>query len=462
MRTASALLASALAGAVAGIAWSGPRSDVWPFAATVDDLIGWSSTQSTATTVGQLLVVVTVALAAATCLSARITPWALAAVMLVVLAFTKVALPEAASLSVFTALHLLKSCAAGLLIGLVLYATRRSRAGWVALATGLFGGTLLASVGTIATSDSFAASRLDSSSVFGEPAWWLLGAAFVLCVAAAALYRTGVDDSADPSRSELARLVVYAGIVALVCRLCVEFVGTSEYQLWKAITVLVVALLVIDRVAARWEAADARTVIIGVLITASAIAMWNAGARTTIDPRVLTAAGVAGLVVGAAIAWRLPVGRITSWVAAALLTAAPMIAAAVHVDAVTAVALGVVAALVPIALTAVTADPHASVRPLAVSLPGLAILLAAAVPVPTVDFSDLAALVPMDASQLPEEGETGSLSILGYGNLDALADAAKGTTDLTSAYLALAVGVLCTLRIVWLSRRPDSPEPGTA
>ena len=68
------------------------------------------------------------ALAAAMRLSARIKPWVLAAVMLVVLAFTKVALPEAASLSVFTALHILKSCAAGLLIGLVLYATRRSRA----------------------------------------------------------------------------------------------------------------------------------------------------------------------------------------------------------------------------------------------------------------------------------------------------------------------------------------------
>ncbi|MGB6181622.1 MAG: hypothetical protein WBF79_10305 [Rhodococcus sp. (in: high G+C Gram-positive bacteria)] len=460
MRAAVSLLAAAAVGALGALAFAGPRSDTWPFTATVDDLIGWSSTQSTATTAGQALVVVTVALAAAFRLPTRIAPWILAAVFVAVLVFTKVAIPESASLAVFTALHVLKSCAAGLAVGFVLYATRHSRAGWVALASGLLGGTLLASVGTTPATSAFVATRLDSTSVFGEPAWWLIGAAFVLVIAAAVLHRP-IGDDPEISGGELARITVYAVIVALVCRLGVEFVGTGEYALWKAITVLVVAVIVVDRVAARWEAADARTVIVAVLATSSAIAVWNAGSRTLIDSRLLTVIGIAGVALGAAVAWRAPMGRILLLVAAVLLAGVPLVVALVDQDVVAAVALGVVAALIPIALTAASPDgPHASVRPLALSLPGLALLFAAAAPVPT---GSLAALLSADLGGLEGmDGQaTGSISILGnageYFRDGTLVERASG--DLTSAFLMLGVGVACVLRLAWLSRRPTQPDP---
>ncbi|MDQ1199973.1 hypothetical protein [Rhodococcus sp. SORGH_AS_0303] len=454
---AASLLAAALVGALGALAWSGPRSDTWPFAATVDDLIGWSSTQSTATVVGQVLVVVTVALAVGLRMPTRIAPWVCAALLVVVLAFTKVAIPEAASLAVFTALHILKSCVAGVLVGLVLHATRRSAAGWVALATGVLGGTLLASVGTTAASAAFVATRLDSTSVFGEPAWWLIGSAFAACIVAAVLHRPAADPDDDPTARELVRLTVYAVIVAVVCRVGVEIVGTGEYALWKAIVVLIVALVVVDRVAARWESADARTVLVAILVTAAAVAMWNVGARTLLDSRLLTVVGVGGLVLGAVLAWWLPLGRITSWLAALALTALPMGAALVSVDEVSAAALGVVAALVPIALTAVTADPHATVRPLAAALPGLAILVAAAAPVPaqTLDPEWLNQL-SIGSDQPTGDAYTGSPSVIG--DLDTVM-AEYTSTDLTSAYLLLGVAALCTLRIVWLSRRTDALEP---
>ncbi|MBY6707116.1 hypothetical protein HQ308_09905 [Rhodococcus sp. BP-241] len=451
---AASLLAAALVGALGALAWSGPRSDTWPFAATVDDLIGWSSTQSTATVVGQVLVVVTVALAVGLRMPTRIAPWVCAALLVVVLAFTKVAIPEAASLAVFTALHILKSCVAGVLVGLVLHATRRSAAGWVALATGVLGGTLLASVGTTAASAAFVATRLDSTSVFGEPAWWLIGSAFAACIVAAVLHRPAADADEDPTARELVRLTVYAVIVAVVCRVGVEIVGTGEYALWKAIVVLIVALVVVDRVAARWESADARTVLVAILVTAAAVAMWNVGARTLLDSRLLTVVGVGGLVLGAVLAWRLPVGRITSWLAALALTALPMGAALVSVDEVSAAALGVVAALVPIA---VTADPHATVRPLAAALPGIAILFSAAAPVPAQTL-DPEWLNQLSIGSDQSTGTTGSVSVLGYDNLDRLLSE-NTSTDLVSAYLLLGVAALCTLRIVWLSRRTDAPEP---
>lgn len=454
------------------MAWSGPRTAQWPFAAGVDDLVRWQSAQSTATIVGQLLAVVVAALFLAVAESARRLPWILAVVAIVLLAFTKVAIPESASLSVLVALHGVKSVSAGVLLGLALHGVRRSRLGWFALATGLLGGTALAVVSTRATTDGFVALRIDSSSVFGEPAWWLVGAAVVAAVAAAVLpgpdpRRTEtVPDMPDVPRRDLLRLVLYAVLVAVVCRVGVEVVGTGEYSLSLAITALVVALVVIDRVAARWDAPDARTVVATVLATTAAVALWNTLARTASSLTVLLAVGLVGLAAGALVAWLLPVGRLTSWIAAAALAAAPAAASLLDVEPAPTVALGVVAVALPVLLVGVARSsgsqisfphhpdrppafphgPHPTVRPLALALPGVALLVSTAAPVPA-ERIDLEAAEALGAS-ITQGEDTGALSILGYGNLDSLV-----RVDPTSTYLLLGASVVAVLRLVTLSRR---------
>ncbi len=453
-------LAALASGALAAVAWSGPRTAQWPFAAGVDDLVRWQSAQSTATTVGQVLAVLVAALFLAVAGTARRLPWILAVVAIVLLAFTKVAIPESASLSVLIALHGVKSAAAGALLGLALHGVRRSRLGWFALATGLLGGTALAVVTTRATTDGFVALRLDSSSVFGEPAWWLVGVAVVLAVAAAVAPGPAprpTESTPDAPRRDLLRLALYGLLVAVVCRIGIEVVGTGEYSLALAITTLVVALLVIDRVAARWDAPDARTVVATVLATTAAVALWNTLARAASSGTVLLAVGLAGLVVGALAAWLLPVGRITSWIAAVALAAAPAAAGLLDVEPAPAVALGVVAVAVPILLVGVTPSPggpaasppgpHPTVRPLALALPGFALLLSTAAPVPrllldqTVIDDFLATLVPAEPV-----GPAGPITGIGI-SLDGI------TADPTSTYLLLGVSVVAVLRLVTLSRR---------
>ncbi|AMY17540.1 MULTISPECIES: hypothetical protein [Nocardiaceae] len=451
-------VAACASGALVAVAWSGPRTAQWPFAAGVDDLLRWQSAQSTATIVGQVLAVVVAALFLAVAGRARRLPWILAVVAIVLLAFTKVAIPESASLSVLIALHGVKSVAAGVLLGLALHGVHRSRLGWFALATGLLGGTALAVASTRATTDGFVALRIDSSSVFGEPAWWLVGAAVAAAVAAATLpgpdlRRTEtVPDVPDAPNRDLLRLVLYAVLVAVVCRVGVDVVGAGEYSLAYAIAALVVALVVIDRVAARWDAADARTVVATVLATTAAVALWNTLARTASSVTALLAVGLAGLVVGALVAWLLPVGRIMSWIAAVALAAAPATAGLLDVEPAPAVALGVVAVALPVLLVGAAGSPgshapHPTVRPLALALPGFALLLSTAAPVPrqVIDF-ELAESLGASISQ--SDDGTGSVSLLGYNSLDTLL-----TVDPTSTYLLLGVSAVAVLRLVTLSRR---------
>ncbi|MBY6367452.1 hypothetical protein [Rhodococcoides corynebacterioides] len=453
---AAPVLAASASGALAAVAWSGPRTAQWPFAAGVDDLVRWQSAQSTATTVGQVLAVAVAAYLLAVAESARRLPWILAVVAIVLLAFTKVALPESASLSVLIALHGVKSAAAGVLVGLALHGVRHLRGGWVGLASGLLGGTALASVGTRATTDGFVARRLDSSSVFGEPAWWLVGVAVVLAVVAALVPGPGpgneprsAETTPDAPRRDLLRLVVFAVLVAVVCRVGVEVVGTGEYSLALAIAALVVALVVIDRVAARWDTADARTVVATVLATTAAVALWNTLARTTTSETVLLAVGLAGLAAGALAAWLLPVGRITSWLAGLALAAAPAAASLLDAEPAPAVALGVVTVAVPILLLAVAhgdGGPHPTVRPLALALPGAALLLSTAAPLPALlldqvtidDF--LATLAPLDPA------DPGTVTGIGL-SLDGV------TADPTPTYLLLGVSVAAFLRLLTLARR---------
>ena len=450
-------LAACASGALVAVAWSGPRTAQWPFAAGVDDLLRWQSAQSTATIVGQVLAVVVAALFLAVAGRARRLPWILAVVAIVLLAFTKVAIPESASLSVLIALHGGKSVSAGVLLGLALHGVRRSRLGWFALATGLLGGTALAVVSTRATTDGFVALRIDSSSVFGEPAWWLVGAAVAAAVAAAVVpgpdrRRTeSVPDVPDVPNRDLLRLTVYAVLVAVVCRVGVEVVGTGEYSLAVAITALVVALVVIDRVAARWDAPDARTVVATVLATTAAVASWNTLARTASSVTALLAVGLAGLVVGALVAWLLPVGRIMSWIAAVALAAAPATAGLLDVEPAPAVALGVVAIALPVLLVGAAGSPgshapHPTVRPLALALPGFALLLSTAAPLPAENID--AELVDPGGLFVSQGEITRGLDFAQYDDDDALA-----SVDPTSTYLLLGVSAVAVLRLVTLSRR---------
>ena len=447
-------VAACASGALVAVAWSGPRTAQWPFAAGVDDLLRWQSAQSTATIVGQVLAVVVAALFLAVAGRARRLPWILAVVAIVLLAFTKVAIPESASLSVLIALHGVKSVAAGVLLGLSLHGVHRSRLGWFALATGLLGGTALAVASTRATTDGFVALRIDSSSVFGEPAWWLVGAAVAAAVAAATLPGPDLrrtETVPDAPNRDLLRLVLYAGFVAVVCRVGVDVVGTGEYSLAYAIAALVVALVVIDRVAARWDAPDARTVVATVLATTAAVASWNTLARTASSVTALLAVGLAGLVVGALVAWLLPVGRLTSWIAAAALAAAPATAGLLDVEPAPAVALGVVAVAVPVLLVGAAGSPgshapHHTVRPLALALPGFALLLSTAAPLPA-DNIDAELVDP--GGLFVSQGEiTRGLDFAQYDDVDALA-----SVDPTSTYLLLGVSAVAVLRLVTLSRR---------
>ncbi|MBY6436524.1 hypothetical protein HQ602_09030 [Rhodococcus kroppenstedtii] len=450
-------VAACASGALVAVAWSGPRTAQWPFAAGVDDLLRWQSAQSTATIVGQVLAVVVAALFLAVAGRARRLPWILAVVAIVLLAFTKVAIPESASLSVLIALHGVKSVAAGVLLGLALHGVHRSRLGWFALATGLLGGTALAVASTRATTDGFVALRIDSSSVFGEPAWWLVGAAVAAAVAAATLpgpdqRRTEtVPDVPDAPNRDLLRLVLYAVLVAVVCRVGVDVVGTGEYSLAFAIAALVIALVVIDRVAARWDAPDARTVVATVLATTAAVASWNTLARTTSSVIVLLAVGLAGLVVGALVAWLLPVGRITSWIAAVALAAAPATAGLLDVEPAPAVALGVVAVALPVLLVGAAGSPgshapHPTVRPLALALPGFALLLSTAAPLPADNID--AELVDPGGLFVSQGHITRGLDFAQYDDVDALA-----SVDPTPTYLLLGVSAVAVLRLVTLSRR---------
>ncbi|MGU3437843.1 hypothetical protein ACNHUS_33140 [Actinomycetes bacterium M1A6_2h] len=446
IRPAQLVVTLVLAGVLGGFVFASPRSDGWVFNASLDDTAGWLTAQATATSVGAFVVVLTYAAWSwFVAHSGRRPVWVVLTICAILVTFVKVTVPDAASVDVLTFLHILKCCAAGVLVGTAAYAARRSRLGWVALAGGVSGGYLLsATQGAVdGLSNQYAPSFPYSSSVFGEAAWWLLVAVVVAGVVCTVDPPQSGDVPPGPGRSVAVRMVMYAAVVAVVGRVAaaviVRRIPDAGYGLWVVAAVGVVAfVLTVDVVSRRWDHHDARLPLAAVAVTASAVSVWSSVRAAQLLPQFIPFfAGIAALVLGAAVAWRVR-RRAMPWLGVILLAASPLVSALVRSEAESVLAVvltgfGATLLLGSLTIPADTGEGDDSVRALALAVPGMAGVFATAAMLP-----NNSNLVGASLAELFDGGAT----VLGY------TPETFGSTDKFGEWLMFAVVAYCGLRIV--------------
>ncbi|GGF94706.1 hypothetical protein GCM10007304_05700 [Rhodococcoides trifolii] len=455
VRPALLVVTAVLTGVLGGFVFASPRSDGWVFNASLDDTAGWLTAQATATSVGAFVVVLSYALWSWFSSTSPRPLWVVITITAILVTFVKVTVPDAASVDVLTFLHILKCCAAGVLVGTAAYAVRRSRPGWVALAGGVSGGYLLSATQGVVDglSNQYAPSFPYSSSVFGEAAWWLLVAVVVTAVACTVEPPQSQDAPPGPDRSVALRMVMYAAIVAVVGRVVaaviVRRIPDGGYGLWVVAAVCVAAFVVtVDVVSKRWDHHDARLPLAAVAVTASSVSVWSSLRAAQQLPQFIPFfGGIGALVLAAALAWRVR-RRTMPWLGLGLLAASPLVSALVRseVESVAAVVLTGFGATLLIGSLTIPADAgngDDSVRALAVAIPGMAGVFATAAMLPS-----NTELVGASLAELFDD----STSILGY-TRDTFS-----TADRFGEWLMFAVVAYCALRIA-MSRPKPAPMP---
>lgn len=243
-REALAAGAALTAGALAAFVLTNPRSRSWAVYASDRELDRWLSSQPTGVVVGVVLAVIAVAGLQRS--GSRRTAWVLSALCVIVLAAAHWTVPDVGDIDTLIALHFGKTAAAGVLLGASVAGSWGARIPQIAVVLGVSATYVLAGVQPPARGDSeYLEPASLSTSAIGEPSWVLLGAAFVLTLAAAVVARKQFR----VQRLDQPTLLVALGgalTLAVANRLLGAWIEDQEFgSQFRVWTVVVVSLAIV-------------------------------------------------------------------------------------------------------------------------------------------------------------------------------------------------------------------------
>ncbi|MFF0817339.1 hypothetical protein ACFYVR_19580 [Rhodococcus sp. NPDC003318] len=245
LRSAPAVLAALLGAALAAFVLTDPPGGRWAVSTSDRELDRWLTAQPTGIAAGAVVAVGVCALMQRG--GSRRIAWLTAAAATAVTVLIRVAVPGVAGVDTLVALHVVKSLAAGTLLGAAAAGSWGHRIPQIALALGTVAGFL-------SVTSWGAATATQSTSTLGEPSQWVLALTLAATIAAAALanpssripHITGIE-----ARDALVTITA----VAVTNRLLIAWIGrdTGESRLhtWVIVVIATVVVLVVTEVAAR-------------------------------------------------------------------------------------------------------------------------------------------------------------------------------------------------------------------
>ncbi|MFC9787471.1 hypothetical protein [Rhodococcus sp. NPDC127528] len=244
-RTTVASLAAALGAALAAFVLTVPPGGHWAVNASDRQVDSWLRAQPTGVAVGAVIAVVACILLQRS--GSRRVGWTAAAVATLVLVGARLTVPGVSDLDALTAMHYLKTTAAGVLLGSVVATSWAGRAGQWATTLGTVAAFLSAQAAGMAT-------LTYTTSPVGEASWWLLGPALALAIASAVTADAGARIPRVSAREARGALLTVVAL-ALVNRLQLSWINErgndSRLQIWVVIGVAMVVVLVATEVCAR-------------------------------------------------------------------------------------------------------------------------------------------------------------------------------------------------------------------
>ncbi|MFC4604821.1 hypothetical protein [Rhodococcus kronopolitis] len=455
-REALPALTALLGGALAAFVLTAPPGGRWSVSASDRELDRYLGAQPTGVAIGVVLAVAVYLLLQHR--GSRRLAWATMAVGTAVLVGGRFAVVEVAGLDGLTALHYVKTAAAGAILGAAVAAAWGRRVGQLTLTLGVTAVFLAApAFGSAAVSYS--------TSVIGEPSWWLLAAAGATAVACAVLGNEG-SRVQRAGAHELRVALTSAVAVAVANRLLLAWIGqqsvdASRYTAWVAMAASVTVVLVTTEVCARMaDGPDGRFLLGATAIAAAAtpvladLRMPRLGtADVGVAPWVAVAVAAASVAVGLRVSmrWRLPLAGL------ALAAVVPLLAALWpdlgDSGAPLLVRLALVGAGAGLALGA-TAPGAAALAATGLGIPFVSTVFYAVATVPTTRTVFSGSYQPLTGV---ETGRAPEISAL----LDSELLSVPHHDDRIAGVVLLIAVAFCAFGIRSLGRPRTAPAPGT-
>ncbi|PTR31118.1 hypothetical protein C8K36_101145 [Rhodococcus sp. OK519] len=432
VRTSLSAAAAAFAGVLATFVLVNPTQWQAIFRASESQLGSWNSTLPTGVAVGCVLAVVACAVLLRAA-SAR-PAWIAAVVATAVLIAARMMVPGASDLDQLRLLYYAKCLAGGVLLGAAVAAV------WSRPIPRL---VLVAAAGSTFVVAHTADAWTPSTSVLGEPFWWILIPALVLAVACAAV-DDAVPDRID--RDTAIGVIATAATLALAHRVLGEWIERQTGSQFRQWVVIALCLVLVVALAEFW----ARRLSSPFLLAATAVAAVTPFVATVlgqdylrIRPWVPVAVGVVAVVVGVAISrWR-PAPTIAVAVLALVPLSVLIAPGATDNRAWLLVQLAVLGVGIGLALGATLPD-HAATAALGLAVPLLALVFTEVVGVTTSFVIYSGSYEPLPGVPL----STGWTSI-----------SPTTTFDRAAAVALLLVVVFCALAIRGLRTHRSAPRP---
>ncbi|MCJ0902290.1 hypothetical protein [Rhodococcus sp. ARC_M6] len=245
LRAILTTLAALASGALAALALTNPPLQEWAIEASQSEIDRWVSSGPTSVALGAVVAVVACALSQRR--GSRRAGWIAVAVATGIMALIRLAVPEVASLDLLIAFLVIKSIAAGVILGCAVAASWDRIASKNALLLGVIAGFLTARAFASAT------GRMSTSAV-GEPAWLLLGATFVAAIACAATAQAEFRIR-RPDVGEIRIALVAITALAIGHRILGSVIDRQQYAsegtAWVVMVLCAAAALWLTAVAAR-------------------------------------------------------------------------------------------------------------------------------------------------------------------------------------------------------------------
>ncbi|MCA1005911.1 hypothetical protein LCL87_09290 [Rhodococcus hoagii] len=436
-------VAALFAGVLATFVLVNPTQWQANFSASEGQLSSWNETQATGVAVGCVLVVA----ACAVLLRAASTrpAWITTVVATAVLIAARLTVSGVSDLDQLTLLYYAKCLAGGVLLGATVAAV------WSRPIARL---VLVGAVGaTFVVAHTAHVGWQPSTSVLGEPFWWILIPALVLAAVC-----TVVDDAApgNVDRETVIGVIVAVVTLALAHRLLAEWIERQTGSQFRQWVVIALCLVLVVALTEFW----ARRLDSPFLLAATAVAAVTPFVATTLwwghlrlTPWIPVAIGVVAVAAGVAISLL----RVSPLVGLAALAVIPLFAAIEPTPDSRVwflVQLAVLGLGIGLVLGSTLPD-HAATAALGLAIPLLALVFTTGVRVTTV-FETFTAFTPDRVDVIDyvrHDAYTGNHVEI------ALPQTPLFTLDRTAAVAMLLVVVFCALAIRGLRKEQPAPRP---
>ncbi|MCE4265000.1 hypothetical protein [Rhodococcus globerulus] len=238
-------LAALASGALAAFALTNPPLQDWAIVASQSEIDRWISSGPTSVALGAVVAVLACALSQRS--GSRRAAWIVVTAATAIIALIRVAVPDVAVLDLLITLVVLKSVAAGVILGCAVAASWDRTAARNGVLLGVIAGYLSAhAFGT-------GAGRMSTSAV-GEPAWLLLAATAVLAVACAISAQSAFRIR-RPDAGEIRVALIAVIALAIGHRILGSIVDRQEFAskgtAWVVMILCAAAALALTAIAAR-------------------------------------------------------------------------------------------------------------------------------------------------------------------------------------------------------------------